>query len=313
MLESNFVFAKHGFNAEDAAKILIAHRQYLAQKRPFLHRGTHAEVRVQVEGDLLMAAKSYGTIRPFDLETGRHVLADYQQSLNDFLKLGIRAVAHSFDVALQKPDQGHPTITLRQLFFPLGTAEDYLMGSDARYTQAILREIITQVLLPILHAKTQRPAMLDWESVVAIDSGANNFAILPAYNTDNLKVFYFDFFVPRVRLADGNVKTYWGQVLHKISEAEARYRFFTKPGILHNFLRKTVPLLHDNVRKDCIDLINDLLEEPLQEFFPGTRVQSLAQRSFTDNGYYQYQAKNVIESFHAAQRKTGAHSVNLPL
>ena len=312
MLQSNYVFAKHGFNAEDAARILIAHRQYIAQKKPFLHNGTHAKVCVEAVGDLLMATKSYGTLRPFTLETGRHVLADYHQAYDDFLTLGIRAVAHSFDIALQKPSQGHPTITLQQLFFPLGTAEDYFMGNDVRYTQAILRQIITSVLLPILQANSKRPAMQDWESIVAIDSGVNNFAILPAYNTDNLKVFYFDFFVPRVRLADGNVKTYWGQVLHKISEAEARYRFFTKPGILHNFLRKSVPLLQDKIREECVDLIHELLGETLQEFFPGTRVQALAQRAFTDTGYYQHQAQHVIDSFHAAHRMTPERTMHLP-
>lgn len=313
MLDSNYIFAKHGFNAEDAARILLAHRQYLHQNKSFQHQGTHAEVSVVPAGDLLMASKCYGVIRPFNFETGKHVLDDYKQAFDDCLKLGVRAVAHSFDIEIQKSSQGHSIITLKQLFFPFGTAQDYFKGDDSRYNQAILREMVRTMLMPILQATARRPAMQEWESVVAIDSGASNFAVLPAHNTENLKVIYFDFFVPRVRLADGNVKTYWGQVLHKISEAEARYRFFTKPGILHNFLRKTVPLLHGNARKECLELLNDMLDDALQAFFPGTRVQALAQRSFTDTDYYQYQAKKVTDSFQAIQRQTSEKILNLHL
>lgn len=218
-------------------------KQQEAQHHFSPHFAHHAQVDILEQPDgLLLIRKTFGAgSRPIPFNIAGELGDDYLLHVARLKKVGIR-VAENYGLSVKNND-GYGVITVHQLLFPNGTILDQLRKPQVLPSDQgeMIRQTVCDTLTPVL--RFQHQSIREDESWVFLDNAPKNVAPVqtPAGET---VVFYFDFFVPRVRNPDGRVKVYPIQ-LHTRSEAEMQKRFFAHRGIVHNFLRKA--------RKDLID------------------------------------------------------------
>ena len=201
---------------------------------------------------------------------------DYIKYVKDLDELWLRT-AENYNLT-----QSNSIISVEQFLFPEGTALDNLSDiEDNDILDKIISDIIISFLIPILEKSS---IMLNnIESSVFFDASLKNFAILTGKNWE-IKNYYIDFFIPRIREDNWKIKEYkWN--LHKHNSDIIEYRFFFKPWIINNFIRKTyLDLKKIWAKKDFInhflEICDKLLEKYLVSFFKDKKSIDLAKTDF---------------------------------
>lgn len=232
----------------------------------------HADIKIVTDGTtgIQFVEKTFGRKREVPGSYVSELAADYETMFTDYERIGIDHLASNYN--LQTTFQGeNAELTVEQLYFPEGTALDWMIKGDR--IPEVINSIATNCLIPVLSATDDR--IYDDQSWVFLDASLKNFAVLD--DDEEIKTFYLDFWVPRVRNESGEIKTYPDFHPHKISEDEIRQRFFSKRGILQNFIRKSVSDLNDHQDSltDFKRAISTELKVQLDTFFPGMTLDDI--------------------------------------
>lgn len=270
------VIAQHDLSPEQSAVLEQAQVHRVRTGRDLHPTGTHAETRVEFTDQFgYLITKRYGSIRSLPAKLGPALASDYIVANHALLQLGIRALAKNYNLNLTVDHRGQSLISVQQLFFPFGTLDDALRRGDSVAFPA-LRTAIREILKPILIAEA--PPNSNWMVSVGLDTSLSNFLVVPPIRGAEPKVFYADFFVPRLRLPNGLVQTYPDVQLHNISEFEAQYCFLTKPGILHSFVTKALRATATGsaaTRRAMLKLIAQELSGLLRKYFGGASLDDI--------------------------------------
>src|SRR5258708_6792472 len=239
------------------------------------HQAHHASIETVKDerSGLLMVRKTFGSgVRRIPFNVAGELADDYRLHAARLRQIGVR-VAQDYSLAvIRHGDDG--IIETHQLLFPQGTLLDWLKEPfEERVRETALRSTIRDTVTPVL--KNNHPTLKPWESWVFSDSAPKNVA--PLETNSGVMVFYFDLFVPRVRNKDGSVKRYDVE-LHTRPEEEMQERFFTKYGIIHNFISKMKNDLGDHIdpQRGDMDVVQRELAPFINQFFPGLSLEQIA-------------------------------------
>lgn len=274
------VLFDHGLGAFRPDEFIGEQEKALTKYIPYPAHNAKITIAQEDSLGLLFVRKTFGEGErkiPFQIAGG--LCDDYALHERRLRDLGIR-IAENYRLKIQRNGE-YGTITVDQLFFPHGTLTDRLR--EGVNIERVITSSIRDTLIPVLAC--QKAGISDDESWVFLDSAPKNIA--PVIKPDQeISVFYFDFFVPRVRNLDGSIKTYNNFNFHIRPEKEMRDRFFTKPGIINNFLQKAY-----------IDLINlpDIwkifslvsfgeVQFYVEEYFPNKDIIDIAKTKYSRNG-----------------------------
>lgn len=213
------------------------------------------------------------------------LMARYQIHLESLRRANVSQLAQNYRVSLTE-NNDISALVVEQLFFPNGTALDWVRQNFC--VGNIVEEIVVNHILPILSYPSPTTVLTD--GITSMDTKLSNFAVVPTAKA-RVKVFYFDFFPPRIRDDDGNYKTVLSPILDPVEQKSAEYRFLTKPGIIHNFIRRgyyylfsdgeaTLDKLH--AWEEFKQVANYLLAEYIDLYFPGKSVQELSGVDFCE-------------------------------
>jgi len=188
---------------------------------------------------------------------------DYKIYYYDLINLGLK-IAENYNL-----NYDWKTITVEQFLFPDWTALDNIeLTKDIKVMKSIISDIVRSFLIPIFENIDEK--LRDTDSKVFFDASLKNFAILK-WDSWEYRNYYIDLFVPRIRNTNWKIKEYrWN--LHKHPSDIINYRFFSKPGILHNFIRKTYQDLvkigvDSQLLSEYIKLCGDLLWKYIKKYF----------------------------------------------
>lgn len=273
------VLSDHGFsnlNPETFSK-----RQLHGGLEYGMHIAHHAKVEVvqDEESGLFYVKKTFGEReRKIPFRIAGELADDYIVHARRLKDLGV-SIAGNYGLNVRN-DEGLGIITVHQLLFPEGTLLDWFadpnrsVGEVEDATRASIRE----ALIPILGFDND--VVSDPQSWVFADNAPKNVA--PVQEGEKLRAFYFDFFVPRVRCSNGEIKVYPGFDLHTRPEEDMQKRFFTKSGILNSFLSKAKQDLIDaQTLWDTVSAVSDQELNPyLDKYFPGKTVNEVADMNF---------------------------------
>lgn len=251
------------------------HKQQVAATQFKPNNSKHAIVTIaeDLSSGLLFVKKTFGLKNQIPFHVAKELTNDYLTHQARLQELGIK-VAPSYEMSLSRIGE-FGLITTYQLFFPEGTLAKLMC--DSNQTDEILTKQLCQTmqdtLIPVLIHNDRK--IKDSESFVFLDSAPNNVA--PFMMRDRCVVFYFDLFVPRIRNEDGSVKEYTNFNPHIRSEAEMRKRFFTKAGILQNFLVKGKRDLvgKEHAWNQFLLIVKQELDPHIQKYFPGMSINEI--------------------------------------
>lgn len=227
----------------------------------------HGDISVYMHhSGLYFVRKRFGSKRKYTPDVLRGLVEDYHTHVGDLRRVGIEHISENYNFQFSS-DASLKQIEVDQLFFPYGTGLDWLR--ENRNVPQITERIIEDFLKPILQFTDPRQPN-PFVSMAYIDSTLKNFAVLP--EGDSVRLYYFDFFVPRVRVNDGSLKSYPGYQLDLVDDTEIEYRYFTKPGILHNFLKRNFHYffsdgVNNQERQDAWNSFKDTSENLLKPYF----------------------------------------------
>lgn len=181
----------------------------------------------------LFLKKSYGLKRQIPGNILGQLAKDYFRHVRCLGNLGLGPLVKNYrlQVNLKGP---RPTMSVEQLFFPFGTARQWLESPNA--VQILSSGLFCNYLLPLIKNTVPERSI---DSPAFVDLTFKNFAVVPI-NSKTLKLFYLDFFPPRVRNKSGEIKELGYSELHIRSPREIEYRFFNLIGIVHNLLIKSL-------------------------------------------------------------------------
>lgn len=172
------------------------------------------------------------------------------------------------------------------MFLPYGTALDWTKQGNK--VVEITNILINNHLLPLLTYPDEK-SKNHTNTLAYMDPTLKNFAPLSIGN--RFELYYFDFFIPRIRDDDGKLKKYPGFQLDLVEDKEIEYRFFTKPGIIHNYFRRNYHyFFSDGVVTTerfyawltFVQISQQLLTPFIEEYFPGKSVESLVKTDFSE-------------------------------
>jgi hypothetical protein len=279
-LSGAMVLRQHDLGPGKIAAFVAEQEQALSSFS--IHMAHHANIAIvrHAESGLYFVKKTYGEkkLLPSDIAAG--LMADYQVHEDRLRRVGVRT-AHTYNFVLTPhPGGEHALLTCYQLFLPHGTVSDWVTNDALHDDQieAIVRAMILQTVLPVLEYTAYGALMHDDTSMIFHDAAPKNVA--PLRTEHGLSVFYFDMFVPRIRMEGGEPKTYGDFPLHKRTEAEMRERFFQKKGIVLNVIKK----MRDECGKDSrawaifrrVVQEDRMLGDYLERYFPGKTVDQVA-------------------------------------
>jgi len=242
-----------------------------------INMAVHADIIVITDptSGVQFVEKTFGRKREIPRSYAIELAADYETMFTDYDRIGIDYLALNYNI--QTTLQGeNAELTVEQLYFPEGTALDWTVKGDR--IPEVISSIATNCLIPALCATDAR--IPDDQIWIFLDASLKNFAVLD--DEDEIKTFYLDFWVPRVRDESGEIKTYPDFHPHKISEDEVRQRFFSKKGILQNFIRKSYSDLnnHHDSLTSFKRAMSIELEVQLETFFRGMTLDEIAASEF---------------------------------
>ena len=177
--------------------------------------------------------KSFGLKRQIPSAVLRQLALDYFRHIRSLRSLGLGPLVKNYRLKVRL-DCPHPTMSVEQLFFPFGTARQWLDSPNA--VRMLSSELFRNYLLPLIrNAGSERLT----DSPAFVDLSFKNLAVVPI-NSQTLRLYYFDFFPPRIRNKLGKIKEFGYTDLHIRSPREVAYRFFNLIGIVHNVLVKSL-------------------------------------------------------------------------
>ena len=244
------------------------------------HFAHHADVQLvkDPETGLLMIKKFFGQRKRIPYSVAEGLVEDYAVHEQRLKQMGV-LTASNYGLDLQRRDDAG-VISVKQLFFPQGTLMEWF-GADvsSEDKKQAVAATVKDTLVPVVDF--DHPSITKDQSWVFSDSAPKNVA--PLKMEDEVRAYYFDLFVPRVRNANGTVKVYEGVNLHKRSEDEMQNRFFTKKGAVNNFLHKMVDSLGaDHSELEIFFAVVGCEMRPfLDKLFPGLTPQEIAGLNFT--------------------------------
>lgn len=274
-INTESIFIDHGLQGIDPKLFTDQQRKSSRMFRP--HFAYHATIDLVEHPDteLLLARKRFGLgERKIPYSVALELANDYRIHQNRLTEVGVRT---ALSYALSVEEVGNfGIITAYQLFFPENTLSDWMTNPNiptvnvSRAVEATLED----TLIPILD-HSQKGLAPD-QSWVFSDGAPKNVA--PISIDGNTRTFYVDLFVPRVRNHDGTVKEYPNYNPHIRTEKEMRRRFFTKPGVLHNFVSKArIDLKGDDLGWSLFaEVAQNRLHPYLNQYFSGQSLDEIA-------------------------------------
>jgi|SRR3989344_639245 len=181
----------------------------------------------------LFLKKSFGLKREIPSVVLRQLAKDYFRHAQSLHYLGMGPLVKNYRLQVNLDDP-RPTMSVEQLFFPFGTARQWLGSPNT--LRVLSTELFCSYLLPLI--RNTRPEGLA-DSRVFVDLSFKNLAVVPV-GAQTLKLYYFDFFPPRVRNKSGEIEGAGYEDLHIRAPSEIEYRFFNLIGIVHNVLNKSL-------------------------------------------------------------------------
>ncbi len=183
--------------------------------------------------------KSFGLKRHIPSTVLGQLAKDYFKHIRCLRKLGLGPLVKNYRLRARLDDP-RPTMSVEQLFFPFGTARQWLESSNS--VRILSSALFRNYLLPLIRDTNFGRSV---DSPVFIDLSFKNFAVVPI-NSQTLKLYYFDFFPPRVRNKSGEIKDLGYPDIHIRPAREIEYRFFNLIGIVHNVLIKSLRDIGDS-------------------------------------------------------------------
>jgi len=187
----------------------------------------------------LFLKKSFGLKREISSVVLLQLAKDYfkhAQSL-DYLGLGPLVKNYRLRVNLDDP---RPTMSVEQLFFPFGTARQWLENPNT--LRVLSAELFCSYLVPLIRNANPEGSA---DCPAFVDLSFKNLAVVPV-DSHTLKLHYFDFFPPRIRMGTGAIDDRGYQNFHIRTPMEIEYRFFNLIGIVHNVLNKSLVDIGDS-------------------------------------------------------------------
>jgi hypothetical protein len=273
------VLNDHGFSNLNPE--MFSQRQLYGGLEYGIHMAHHAKVEITQDesSGLFYVKKTFGEReRKIPFRVAGELADDYVVHAKRLKEIGV-SVAGNYGLRVRN-DDGLGVITVHQLLFPEGTLLDWFTDSSRSKEQVAdaTRASIRDALVPVLGFGSD--VVSDPQSWVFTDSAPKNVA--PVQDGEKLRAFYFDFFVPRVRNSNGEIKAYPGYELHTRPEEDMQKRFFTKNGILNSFLAKAhsdlidIPTLWDTFSAVSSQELNPYLDK----YFPNKTVDEVAGMNF---------------------------------
>jgi len=239
ILVAQTVLAVHGLATHDVAGFRAIQRESISDgelEAGLLNLGAHAQVNfIEKEATRLLYVKKYfGLDIPYPATEASSLLYDSFVYADQLRGLGVNHVVRNYEPAI-KVDETTQTasFSVDQLYLPYGTVLDWLRNNTG--VEEVTRTLITDCLVPVLN-QPHVAGLKETDAFVSFDTSLNNFIYIPGSG-----IFCFDFFPPRLRTEDRKVKSYGEEVdkrLDKEDPEEVYYRRFTRPGMIHNFLKR---------------------------------------------------------------------------
>lgn len=253
------------------------HRQNIAVSEFQPNNSKHAIVTLvkDLSSGLLFVKKIFGLRKKIPYNVAKELAVDYLIHQTRLQNIGIK-VAPSYEITLSRIGD-FCLISLYQLFFPEKTLSETIL--DSKITSEMFNEVIKSsirdTVLPCLKYSYQN--IDESESFIFLDSAPRNVA--PLNVLGSYCVFYFDLFVPRIRNEDGMVKKYKGFNPHIRSEEEMVKRFFTKAGILQNFLvkMKRELIYEEYIWKEFSIIAEQELDQYIKRYFPNMTINEITE------------------------------------
>lgn len=262
---------------------LLAMRNFMKQQREFdlgnyvsREQPTHSTLEIcsQIRLRSLFIRKTYGLRRAIPQIVLTQLADDYSIHVSRISSVGLGPLVKNYRI-VTAIDSDNPTMSVEQLFFPFGTAVQWM--TNVKAVRSISAVLFRDHLLPLLK-KGLRIGSLDCP--VCVDLAFKNFAVVPVGSKIH-RLYYFDFFPPRIRERSGVIKDLGYPGLHIRSEAEIEYRFFNFVGIVHNVLAKSlIDLTDESLKSSFVHEAERWLDPVLRARF-GVSISSLVEMDFT--------------------------------